>query len=51
MGLFSNPYSERKKVMIDKDQALYGRDEKMNICGVHFVSGNPIVGPFDGASS
>jgi peptide-methionine (S)-S-oxide reductase len=47
MGLFSNPYSERKKVMIDKDQALYGRDEKMNISGVHFVSGNPIVGPFD----
>lgn len=47
MGIFSNPYNERKKVLIDKDKALYGRDEKMQISGIHFVNKNPIVGPFD----
>lgn len=47
MGIFSNPYSERKKVMIDKDKALYGRDEAMLISGIHFVKNNSIVGPFD----
>ena len=47
MGLFTNPYYERKKVMIDKDRALYGRDEVMNITGVHYVKGTPIKGPFD----
>ena len=33
--------------MIDKDRALYGRDEVMNITGVHYVKGTPIKGPFD----
>jgi peptide-methionine (S)-S-oxide reductase len=42
--MFTN---QNKTTMIEKDKALYGRDEKMDISGIHFKFKNPITGPFD----
>jgi len=37
---------EQKAVMPTPEKALPGRQDSIDISGVHFVNGNPIVGPF-----